>query len=68
MLESVKNLSEFANISFEEALICATKNPAEAMGLYGECGSLDEGKRADFVILDNEKNIKSVYIGGERII
>lgn len=68
MLESVKNLSEFANISFEEALICATKNPAEVMGLYGECGSLDEGKRADFVILDNEKNIKSVYIGGERII
>ena len=34
-----------------EALIAATVNAAYAMGLGGEVGSLEPGKRADFVIL-----------------
>ena len=65
---AVKNLSAFADISFEEALICATKNPAEMVGIYDKVGSIDVGKYADFIVLDQNRNITSVYVGGERII
>lgn len=67
MLTAVKNLAKFANIPFETALICATKTPAEMMSL-SDRGTLDVGKRADFVILDKDKNISSVFVGGKKIV
>lgn len=66
--DAIKNLMCFCDISFEDALICATKSPAEMVGIYDDCGSLDIGKRADMLVLDNEKNISSVIIGGKKII
>ena len=66
--DAIKNLMRFCDISFEEALICATKTPAEMVGIYDSCGSIEVGKRADMLILDNEKNIFSVIIGGKKII
>ena len=68
LFTAVKNLSAFADIPFEEALICATKNPAEMVGIYDKVGSIDVGKYADFIVLGKNMNIASVYIGGERII
>lgn len=66
--DAIKNLMRFCDITFEEALICATKAPAEMVGIYGSCGSLEIGKQADMLVLDNEKNISSVIIGGKKII
>lgn len=68
MLSSVKNLAKFAGIPFEKALISATKNPAEMVGIYDKVGSIDIGKYADFVVLDSKMNIISVYVGGEKIV
>lgn len=67
LMTAVKNLTVFAGIPFEEALLGATKNPAEMVGIYDRVGSIEKGKCADFCILDKDKNITSVYIGGERI-
>ncbi len=64
MMTAVKNLSKFAGISFEEALICATKAPAEMVGIYETAGSLTVGKRADIVLCDKEMNIRDVYCAG----
>lgn len=47
----------------ESAVRAATANPAKAVGLYGEIGSVTPGKRADFVIADSDYNIKSVHLG-----
>jgi len=65
MMTAVKNLAKFANISFEEALICATKSPAEMVGIYESRGSLEKGKRADIVLCDGDMNIREVYCAGK---
>ena len=64
MMTAVKNLAKFAGIRFEEALICATKSPAEMVGIYESRGSLEKGKRADIVLCDEEMNIREVYCAG----
>lgn len=49
---AVRNLMNFSGATLAEAVICATRNPAMAVGIYDKVGSIDVGKRADFVILD----------------
>ena len=68
MMSSVKNLAAFARIPFEDALVCATKNPAEMVGIYDTVGSIEVGKCADFIVLDKNMNIISVYVGGKKIV
>ncbi|MBQ9747752.1 MAG: N-acetylglucosamine-6-phosphate deacetylase [Clostridia bacterium] len=65
---AVNNLVAFAGISFEEALIAATKAPAEMVGIYDRRGSLTVGKRADMVLLDKNKNIRHVFVAGNKIV
>ena len=62
--EGVKNLMRFAGISLEEALPCATLNPARAVGLDTLVGSLQAGKRADLLILDETDRIERVMARG----
>ena len=46
----------------------ATENPAKEIGIYDKVGSISVGKQADFVLIDEELNIKRVYIDGKEII
>lgn len=66
------------NLTPEEALVGATLNAAWAIGVEKEAGSLEPGKRADFVVLDGDspavlayasgtRPIRSVWIAGERV-
>ena len=41
-------------------------NPAKEIGIYDRCGSITPGKDADFVLLDEELNVKAVYINGKK--
>ena len=68
MMTAVKNLVKFAGISFEEALICATKAPAEMVGIYETRGSLEAGKRADIVLCDKNMKIREVYCAGKPVL
>ena len=56
-----------AGIPLEEAIMCATANPAKEIGIYDEAGSISAGKRADFVLLNDDLDIVSVYIDGKEI-
>jgi len=42
-------------------------NPAKAVGLLDEIGSLEAGKRADMIVCDEGCNIINVFARGERI-
>jgi len=67
------------NLTPEEALVGSTLNAAWAIGAENEAGSLEPGKRADFVVLDGDtpavlayasgtRPIRSVWIAGERVV
>ena len=51
----------------EEAVAAATILPAREIGAEQELGSIEAGKRADFVICDGALRCKAVYIGGIRV-
>lgn len=52
LLDEVRNLSAFANISFGKALYAATAAPAALLGMQGRLGTLQSGARADLILLD----------------
>jgi imidazolonepropionase-like amidohydrolase len=57
-----------------QAIVAATSNPARRLGL-DDLGTLEQGKRADFIVLDdsplvdirNTQSIADVYLSGNRI-
>ena len=54
-------------ITPEEAIQAATIIPAGEVGMDQETGSLEAGKRADFLVCDPAWNLKKVYIDGREI-
>ncbi len=65
VFDEFKNLLDFG-IDFKTALKSCTINPARAIGLQEEIGSLAPNKAADIVFVDESLNIKEVYIYGTR--
>ena len=62
----MKNVVDFG-IPKEDAIRAATWNPACEINKQNEVGSIANGKLADFVICDQDLNLKKVYIGGVEI-
>lgn len=60
LYDEVKNLIRFG-IPFEQAVKAATLIPARSIGLEQEIGSIEEGKRADLIVLDEALTIVAVY-------
>ena len=53
-----------STIPLHECVNCATLNPATAIGVADRKGSIEVGKDADIVVLDDEFNVKKTIIGG----
>lgn len=66
LFDEFKNLLSFG-IPFESALKACTLNPARAIGVSQECGSLEEGKNADIILIDAAMNLKHVFVKGKMI-
>jgi N-acetylglucosamine-6-phosphate deacetylase len=67
MWEAVQNLCEFAGASLEDAVYAATMAPALEIGLESEIGSIEVGKRADLLVLEDDRAVGSVMCGGRWI-
>ncbi len=65
MNHAVRNLRDHAGIDVAEAVACASLDPAKVLGIDGEYGSLEPGKRADVIIFDENIEIKKAIISGE---
>lgn len=62
-LVAFKELVE-GGLPLEKALKPFTITPSKGLGLADERGSIFEGNYADLILLDNELNIRDVYING----
>ena len=63
IFDELKNLIAFG-IDFKSALKACTINPARAIGMENEIGSISVGKWADLVVVDENFELKEVYING----
>lgn len=53
-------------VPLETALRAATINPAQAVGLFDELGSVTAGKRADLLVLNKDLQPEAIFIGGKK--
>lgn len=65
--QAVKNLMRMTGAPLEDAVRCATLNPATATGIADRVGSLEAGKRADLLLVDDEMNIRRVLSAGNTV-
>ncbi len=63
LFECVRRAVKFG-IPFEDAIYCASYTPAKRLGIENCKGSIDMGKDADLVIIDDAMNVKYVIKGG----
>jgi N-acetylglucosamine-6-phosphate deacetylase len=54
-----------AGVPLADAVRMITLNPAKAIGMEHDIGSLEDGHKADLVFFDDDINITRVIIGGE---
>lgn len=63
IFDELKNLMKTTGAPLGEAVRAATANPAKQVGIFGETGSIEPGKRADMVLTDAENVIMTVSGG-----
>ncbi len=64
MLDTVKNLMDRLGLKLEEAIECATLTPARVIGVDNFKGSIEMGKDADMVALDEKRQVLLTMIEG----
>ncbi len=64
MLDAVKMMRELAFFEWEASRM-ASANPARLLGIEKNHGSIEIGKRADLVAVDEQGNVKLTLIGGK---
>lgn len=67
LMGCLKTAVKEMHIPLESAIKCAAVNPAKAIGIYGEYGSLEAGKYANVVILDQDLDVQQVYCLGRQV-
>ncbi len=63
MLDAVRMMSSLGASEVEVARMAST-NPARVLGIDQDCGSIEEGKRADLVALDQAGNVRLTIVSG----
>ncbi|MFF2018736.1 N-acetylglucosamine-6-phosphate deacetylase [Paenibacillus sp. NPDC058177] len=66
MIRGFQFLIQQAGISLEEASRAASLTPAVSLGLEQKIGSLEAGKQADILLLDDKLQLQEVWIRGRK--
>lgn len=64
--ECVRNLKRWSGCTWADAVRCVTDNVANFMGDKTR-GSLEAGRRADFVVLSDEGVVLETWVGGKKV-
>ena len=62
---AVKNVMTHTGYGLCHAIRMASLTPAQAVGIDDKVGSIESGKRANFIIIDDEVKINKVILEGE---
>ena len=65
--DCVKNMYKTVNVPLYEAVRMASLTPAEVIGYHKTKGKIEKGYDADFVLFDDDINIKTVITNGNII-
>ena len=68
LMDCMRFAVKHAGLPLETAVMCATANPAKEIGIFDAVGSIAVGKKADFVLLDQDLNLAGVYIDGKEFV
>ena len=63
-----RNLMKHTGYGLCQAIRFATLNPARLLGIDDQVGSLEEGKIANLILIDDTVNVKKVILHGEEIV
>ena len=66
MYEGAKNLLKMG-IDLAEISVMASLNPAKALNVEAEMGSIELGKSADLIVCDKDLKIKAVFVNGQKV-
>jgi len=64
LINCVRNMYEVIGIPLADAVTMATATPAKAVGVFEKVGSLEAGKNADIIAIDDDFNVRFVMVGG----
>ncbi|MGB3924732.1 MAG: amidohydrolase family protein, partial [Caldicoprobacterales bacterium] len=67
LMDGVRNVVKLAGVSLEDAVAMASINPARLLGLDDKIGSIEVGKRADLVVIDDDIKGQMVFCRGKQI-
>lgn len=62
-----RNLRRFTGCSIVQAVECATLHPAQVLGISDKKGTLNYGADADFILMDDDMNVKETWIASRRV-
>lgn len=65
MKESIKNMINFTDCTLEDIVYMTAVNPAKQLNMFHKKGSLEIGKDADFVVLDDSMDVFMTFCKGK---
>jgi len=65
MSQLLAKFAAFTNCPFEVAIKTASENPARLLGLEERKGSIEVGKDADLILLDDNHSVQSTIVAGK---
>ena len=65
LIDCVVNIHQDVDLSINDALQCATYNPAKFLGKEDDIGTIEPGMEANLILFDEEFNIQFVLVQGK---
>ncbi|MFS0750367.1 N-acetylglucosamine-6-phosphate deacetylase [Oceanobacillus sp. 1P07AA] len=65
MIDGVKNMLSLNGVDIEDVIQMASVNPAKQIGIFDKKGSIEVGKDADLLLVNEELDIQYTICGGE---
>ena len=65
MDKACRNIMKHTNCGIAQAFVMASLNPAKVIGMDDQIGSIEPGKIADLVFVDDKFNVQQVMVNGD---